>query len=73
MAKAYLNMDSVYQYFLWDLETLSILDKDKYLELTEMPQELIDEYNDLINKMATVQETLGKLFYEKTKSKLPVY
>ena len=66
-------MDSVYQYFLWDLETLSILDKDKYLELTEMPQELIDEYNDLINKMATVQETLGKLFYEKTKSKLPVY
>ena len=67
MAGVYLNIDDVYQYFVWDESVLDILNKDKHLELIELPDELVAEYKDLMTKMEAVQLKLKVYFHEKNK------
>lgn len=62
MAKAYIGIDSIFVPFLWDQEALAILDPDSYLNLVEVPDELIEEYIKLTQALSKVYDKLGVLY-----------
>ena len=67
MAQVYVGLDTVYTYFLWDQEALSILDKDGYYKTVEVPDELIEEYKLLHNAMSIMNDKLRVLYNERKK------
>ena len=72
MAQAYIGLDDVYTYFLWDQEALSILDKDGYYKTVEVPDELIAEYKALHTAMDAMHDKLKVLYGERRKCTIPV-
>ncbi len=72
MAQAYVGLDDVYTYFLWDQEALSLLDKDGYYKTVEVPDELIAEYKALSKAMDTMNDKLKALYGERRKTPIPV-
>ena len=65
MAKVYVDRDSCPGFFLWDKQVLDIIDADDYLIKVEVPDTLILEYTDVMERYGKMQEKLRK-YYDET-------
>jgi hypothetical protein len=65
MAKVYIDRDSIPSFFVWDKQTLDIIDTDNYLVKVDIPDELLLEYTDNIEQFGRIQGRLRE-YYDET-------
>jgi hypothetical protein len=65
MAKVYIDRDSHLSFFVWDKQTLDIIDVDDYLVKVDIPDKLLLAYTDNIEQFGRIQEQLRK-YYDET-------
>jgi hypothetical protein len=58
--KVYIDKDAIYEFFMWDAETVEILQAEPTVEV---PLEFVKEYREFIELRTKIQEKLEK-YYE---------
>lgn len=61
--KAYINKDAIYEFFMWDSETLEILDSGGSLPTVDVSEEFVEEYKSYLTATRNIQEKL-KAYYD---------
>lgn len=64
MAKVHLFIDTFCNLCLWDEEVLDIINTDNRLTLIDVPQHLVDRYNNATKELANTTELLKRYYNE---------